>query len=139
MMSRVLRPAKAYGFRTNTRSFVESSWNELEYLARQRRVFIAPDDDQVIEVQEIDVVSVKDYVDRHGMAEFNSVDIETEGVQLEVFEGLDDLRPRKLAIDVSAGHNGESPADEFREHLAPLGCEILPRAHVTPAMLEPRS
>ena len=44
--------------------------------------------------------------------------------------GNQDLRPRKLAIDVSPERNGESPADEFRERLMPLGYEIRQRRHV---------
>jgi hypothetical protein len=91
---------------------------------------LVPDDGQV---------TLKDYAYRRGMTEFDFVKIEAEGVELEVFEGLDDLRPRKLAIDVSPERNGESPADEFREHLAPLGYEIRQHAHIMFAKLEPGS
>jgi FkbM family methyltransferase len=100
---------------------------------------LRPDDGQVIEVREIDVVTLKDYADRSGVTEFDFVKIEAEGVELEVFEGLDDLRPRKLAIDVSPERNGESPAEEFRRRLAPLGYEIRQRLYVMFAKLEPGS
>jgi hypothetical protein len=100
---------------------------------------LTPDDSQVIEVREIDVVTLKDYADRCGMTEFDFVEIEAEGVELEVFEGLDDLRPRKLAIDVSPERNGKSPADEYRERFVALGYEIRQRALVMFAKLEPGS
>jgi hypothetical protein len=73
------------------------------------------------------------------VTDFDSVKIEAEGVELEVFGGLDDLRPRKLSIDVSPERNGESPANEFRERLAPMGYEIRQRAHAMFAKLEPGS
>jgi FkbM family methyltransferase len=92
---------------------------------------LMPDDGQVIEVREIDVVALKDYADRHGVTEFDFVKIEAEGVEPEVFEGLGDLRPRKLAIDVSPERDGESPADELRERLSALGYEIRPHFHVS--------
>ncbi len=97
---------------------------------------LAPDDGQVIEVREIDVVTLKDYAGLHGVAEFDFVKIEAEGVELEVFEGLGDLTPRKLAIDVSPERDGVSPADEFRDRLAPLGYEIRQRGLVMFAKLQ---
>ena len=112
------------------------SLNEVGLFSQSRRMnlnispssvehsLLRPDDGQVIEVREIDVVTLKDYADRSGVTEFDFVKIEAEGVELEAFEGIDDLRPRKLAIDVSPERNGESPADQFRERLAPLGYEI---------------
>ena len=89
-----------------------------------------PDDGQVIDVREIDVITLKDYVQQKKIVKLDFVKIEAEGVELEVFDGLQDLRPRKLAIDVSPERNGESPADEFRERLMPLGYEIRQRRHV---------
>jgi tetratricopeptide (TPR) repeat protein len=100
---------------------------------------LRPDDGQVVEVREIDVVSLKDYADRSGITEFDFVKIEAEGVELEVFDGLDDLRPRKLAIDVSPERDGVSPADEFRERLTHLGYEIRQRGHVMFAKLKSKT
>jgi FkbM family methyltransferase len=91
---------------------------------------LMPDDGQVIDVREIDVITLKDYVQQKKIVKLDFVKIEAEGVELEVFDGLQDLRPRKLAIDVSPERNGESPADEFRERLMPLGYEIRQRRHV---------
>jgi hypothetical protein len=58
------------------------------------------------------------------------VKIEAEGVELEVFEGLEAIRPRKLAIDVSPERDGESPAAEFRIRLARMNYEFRQRANV---------
>jgi FkbM family methyltransferase len=96
---------------------------------------LAPDDGQVIESRDIDVVSLQDYAGQHGVTGFDFVKIEAEGVELEVFEGLGDLRPRKLAIDVSPERDGVSPADEFRGRLTPLGYEIRQRGNVMFAKL----
>lgn len=97
---------------------------------------IMPDDGKIVEEREIYVVTLNDYVQMNNLNKLDFVKIEAEGVELEVFEGLQGLRPSKLAIDVSAERNGESPAAEFRERLVPLGYEIRQRAHVMFAKLE---
>jgi hypothetical protein len=58
------------------------------------------------------------------------VKIEAEGVELEVFDGLESIRPRKLAIDVSPERDGESPAEEFKSRLAKINYEFRHRGHV---------
>lgn len=55
--------------------------------------------------------------------------IEAEGVELEVFDGLGAILPRKFAIDVSPERNGESPADEFLERFARMGYATRQRGH----------
>src|SRR5690349_22089033 len=52
------------------------------------------------------------------------------GVELEVFDGLGDMLPRKLAIDVSPERNGESPADEFQSRLQDRKSTRLNSSHV---------
>lgn len=122
------------------------SLNEAGLFSQSRRInfnissssvehsLLMPDNGQVIEAREIDVVTLKDYADRCGVTQFDFVKIEAEGVEPEVFEGLDDLRPRKLAIDVGPERNGESPADELRERLVPLGYEIRQRSSLMRVM-----
>ena len=92
--------------------------------------FLAPDNGVVSERRMVDVVTLKSYCDRHSIDELDFVKIEAEGVELEVFEGLQDLRPRKFAIDVSEERNGESPAEEFRKKLESNGYVVRQRAHV---------
>jgi FkbM family methyltransferase len=96
---------------------------------------LMPDDGQRVDVREIDVITLKDYLQRRDIPKLDFVKIEAEGVEPEVFDGLQGLKPSKLAIDVSPERNGESPADEFRERLMPLGYEIRQRGHVMFASL----
>jgi len=91
---------------------------------------LPPDDGEVVEVREIQVLALADYCRDHELATPDFVKIEAEGVELEVFEGLGELRPRKLAIDVSPERNNESPAAAFHSLLADLGYETRQRAHV---------
>jgi len=89
-----------------------------------------PDDGPPIEVREIHVTTLRDYCAAMNVSRLDFVKIEAEGVELEVFDGLGDLRPRKLAIDVSPERNGESPADEFRVRLEAGGYSVRQRQHV---------
>lgn len=91
---------------------------------------LMPDDGPPIEVREIQVVALRDYCAAKNIDRLDFVKIEAEGVELEVFEGLGAIRPRKLAIDVSPERNGESPAEEFRERLGASGYSVRQRAHV---------
>lgn len=97
---------------------------------------LMPDDGKVMEIREIDVTTLRDYLDRHELARLDFLKIEAEGVEPEVFDGLHGLKPRKLAIDVSPERNGQSPADDFCERLMPLGYKILQRGNVMFARLE---
>lgn len=91
---------------------------------------LAPDDGDIIGTQELQLASLGDYCAEQGLAGLDFVKIEAEGVELEVFEGLKGLHPRKLAIDVSPERDGESPAETFRQILTGLGYEVRQRAHV---------
>lgn len=99
---------------------------------------LLPDDGVVVETRRIPVMSLSDYAKENGIDRYDFVKIEAEGVELEVFGGLGDMRPSKLAIDVSPERNGESPAAEFRNLLEALGYEVRQRAHVMFARLAPR-
>lgn len=96
---------------------------------------LQPDDGDVVEKRSIRVVSLFDYAQSESIGRFDFVKIEAEGVELEVFAGLGDVRPRKLAIDVSPERNGKSPAEEFRALLEPLGYEVRQRRQVMFARL----
>ena len=96
---------------------------------------LQPDDNIVVETRPIPVMSLADYARRNGIERFDFVKIEAEGVELEVFDGLEHMRPSRLAIDVSPERNGQSPAAEFRSRLEPLGYEVRQRAQVLFARL----
>jgi len=96
---------------------------------------LTPDDGDAVSKLEIEVIRLDDYIKREGLGQIDFLKIEAEGVELEVFDGLGDLRPRKIAIDVSPEREGQSPADEFKARLGALGYEMSQRAHVLFARL----
>lgn len=96
---------------------------------------LMPDDGTIVGTRLIPVVSLYDYASRNGIERYDFVKIEAEGVELEVFAGLVNLKPLKLAIDVSPERNGESPAEEFRMLLEAQGYEVRQRNHVMFARL----
>jgi FkbM family methyltransferase len=100
---------------------------------------LTPDDGHVLEVREIEVTTLGDYVLRRNLPKLDFVKIEAEGVEPEVVDGLEDLRPYKLAIDVSPERDGESPAVLLREKLTALGYDVRQRGYVLFAKLENRS
>jgi FkbM family methyltransferase len=91
---------------------------------------LMPDDGPPVAVREIKVCCLKDYCVSRGIQRLDFVKIEAEGVELEVFDGLEGISPQKLAIDVSPERNGESPADEFRDRLSARGYIVRQRGHV---------
>lgn len=91
---------------------------------------LKPDDGDIVEKRRIPVVSLGDWARSRDIQAYDFVKIEAEGVELEVFAGLEDMRPRKLAIDVSPERDGQSPAAEFRARLEPMGYEVRQRKQV---------
>ncbi len=96
---------------------------------------LTPDDGASIAQREIQVIALSDYCAQRSVQRIDFLKLEAEGVELEIFEGLGDIRPRKLAIDVSPEREGQSPAEEFKVLLAPLGYEFRQRANVLFARL----
>ena len=96
---------------------------------------LEPDDGLPIGTQDVQLIKLREYCEANGIDSLDFVKIEAEGVELEVFAGLDGLLPKKLAIDVSEERNGESPAEDFRMILSPLGYEVRQRGHVMFARL----
>lgn len=91
---------------------------------------LLPDDGVVVQERRIEVVTLADYLRSEGIGRLDFLKLEAEGVELEVFAGLGEVRPRKIAIDVSPERNGQSPAAEFRARLDPLGYEVRQRGQV---------
>lgn len=92
--------------------------------------FLTPDDGQALRQEEIGVFRADTYCAQHGIDAIDFFKIEAEGVELEVFEGLGKMNPRKLAIDVSPERDGQSPAPEFLDLLTAKGYECRKRGHV---------
>jgi len=91
---------------------------------------LAPDDGETIERRPTQFISLADYCADNNILTIDFLKLEAEGVELEIFDGLGDLRPRKLAIDVSPEREGRSPANDFLFRLKPLGYEIRQRGNV---------
>ncbi|MGZ2411233.1 FkbM family methyltransferase [Sphingomonas sp. F9_3S_D5_B_2] len=96
---------------------------------------LQPDDGVVVERRSIQVWSLADYCSANRVERIDLLKIEAEGVELEVFSGLGDMRPPRVAIDVSPERNGQSPASQFRALLEPLGYEVRQRGQVMFARL----
>ncbi len=84
---------------------------------------LSPDKGKTGLTQSIPVWSLKDFCKLNEAPAPDFVKIEAEGVELEVWEGLADLRPSRIAIDVSPERDGKSPAEEFKRHLTEAGYE----------------
>jgi FkbM family methyltransferase len=96
---------------------------------------LQPDDGDPVEVREVQAISLSDYCRDNRLTRLDFVKVEAEGVELEIHEGLGDVRPRKLAIDVSPERDGNSPAAEFTSRLADAGYEVRQRRNVLFARL----
>jgi FkbM family methyltransferase len=97
--------------------------------------FLRPDDGVTIEERSVRVVALADYARANDISRFDFVKIEAEGVELEVFAGLGEMRPAQFAIDVSPERDKTSPAAEFRSLLEPLGYAVRQRGQVMFARL----
>ncbi len=84
---------------------------------------LSPDKGKTGLTQSIPVWSLKDFCKLNDVPAPDFVKIEAEGVELEVWEGLADLRPSRIAIDVSPERDGKSPAEEFKLRLTEAGYE----------------
>lgn len=91
---------------------------------------LSPDDGDAIGTETVKLERLDTYCAQSGLSCPDFVKIEAEGVELEVFEGLGDLRPSKIAIDVSPERNGLSPAEAFKELLLERRYEVRRRGNV---------
>ncbi len=87
---------------------------------------LQPDEGGIIESLTIKVRRLDTYFNSQ-KASPDFVKIEAEGVELEVLEGLGDLRPRQIAIDASPERNGESPIDDLQKALEKNGYDCRRR------------
>ncbi len=97
---------------------------------------LSPDDGAAIAHLDIAVFSLADYCRDRGVSQLDFLKLEAEGVEPEIVDGLGDIRPRKLAIDVSPEREGQSPAAYFEAALPKLGFKLRQRGHVMFARLE---
>lgn len=96
---------------------------------------LSTDDGITVGVKPVSLSRVDTYMENTGISKLDFIKIEAEGVELEVFDGLGEILPRKLAIDVSPEREGVSPADEFMSKLEEKGYIYKKRGHVLFARL----
>jgi len=79
--------------------------------------FLRPDEGETGETIQVKMTRLDDFCHDLGITQIDFLKLEAEGLEIEVFEGLGEVRPLKLAIDVSPERNGQSPEKYFREIL----------------------
>lgn len=97
--------------------------------------FLAPDRGASDRAITVDVRTARDVVAEAGLTRVDFFKIEAEGFEIEVFQGLGDLRPRKIAIDVSPERDRESPAAVLHRGLTEMGYDVRLRRNVLFAVL----
>jgi len=96
---------------------------------------LTPDDGIISRKRVINVVSLSDFCAQNNVTHVDFLKLEAEGVEQEVFEGLGDILPKKIAIDISPERNNESPFVFFRDNLLKNGYDIKRRKNVLFAKL----
>jgi FkbM family methyltransferase len=91
---------------------------------------LQPDDGDAVDRISIEVTRLDDYCERRALAGIDFLKVEAEGVELEVLQGLGDVRPAKVAVDVSPERDGTSPAEQITALLAGWGYDTRQRANV---------
>ena len=92
--------------------------------------FLDVDDGTIEGVEEVPVSRLEDLVSAGKIESIDFLKVEAEGFEVEVIRGLGDLRPPKIAIDVSAERGGESPQAEIVSLLQPLGYQFVRKRNV---------
>lgn len=76
---------------------------------------LPPDDGDLLKRIDINVLGLSDYNSRMGLKQIDFLKRKAEGLEPELNEGLYDMRPRKLAIDISPECAGASPEPSFED------------------------
>ena len=91
---------------------------------------LTPDKGDLDKTCTIKVWGTADYCRKNGLPCPDFMKIEAEGSELEVLDGLEEMRPAKLAIDVSPERDGISPAQQFLSRLSKAGYDCNQRGQV---------
>jgi FkbM family methyltransferase len=92
--------------------------------------FLAPDRGRISGTHSVEVQTIETVVSEAGIETLDFLKIEAEGFEVEVFQGLGQVQPRKIAIDVSPERNGESPKEFFAKELGAKGYDLVLRGNV---------
>ncbi|WP_168171522.1 FkbM family methyltransferase [Lacimicrobium sp. SS2-24] len=91
---------------------------------------LEPDDGDILYTETVAISRVDALIKSIGIDRVDFLKLEAEGFEPEIITGLGELRPKKLAIDVSPERNNESPANEIIKVLVNHGYECKQRGHV---------
>lgn len=92
--------------------------------------FLTPDRGSAAATVSVDVRTVADVMASQSLTRIDFFKIEAEGFEIEVFEGLGTVRPRKIAIDISPERDRASPGAYFEKALSERGYEVRRRKNV---------
>jgi FkbM family methyltransferase len=108
----------------------EGLWNEQSELTIRygedgsEDGFLQPDAGEEEVEYNIPVNTLENYVKRLDIDEVNFLKIEAEGAEPEVIEGMGNIRPDRIAVDVSAERDGEPTTKPVMELLHSMGYEL---------------
>ena len=81
--------------------------------------FLECDAGSINDYEEVDILTLKDFIQQKNIDVNNLyLKIEAEGFEPEILDGLGNLRPRVIVIDVSPERNGISPRKQLKKVLA---------------------
>lgn len=90
--------------------------------------FLAPDDGEALGKIEVPIYTLAEMAKKLNLPQIDFCKVEAEGVEPEVIFGLGNLRPRKVAVDVSPERDGSSPREPIEAWLTERGYECFYRA-----------
>lgn len=110
-------------YKTTSRMELNLSTSSVEHS------FLQPDAGGVSSTVTVPVYRLDDFAPAlAGTLDF--LKVEAEGVETEIIEGMGDLRPGRIAIDVSPERDGTSPSEAIQALLRPMGYEVHQRGQV---------
>ena len=96
---------------------------------------LTPDSGAVLSTEEISVITLNSYANKNNIDAIDFLKLEAEGVELEILDGLGNIRPKKIAVDISPEREGCSPKLHFISRLSSLGYQVKVRGNVLFAKL----
>jgi FkbM family methyltransferase len=87
---------------------------------------LEPDEGSLKESVEVELVTLKRIFELHDVDPVKTfLKVEAEGAEVEALEGLGDLRPHKIVVDVSPERDGEEPREQIASILKDMGYCIV--------------
>ena len=87
--------------------------------------FLEPDENSGEIGQSVPVDTVENYVKELDIDTVDFLKIEAEGAEPEIIDGLGDIRPQNIAVNIDAERSSEPVGGEVMKRLQPLGYELV--------------